>query len=104
MRERCDVEPVATLAVLELCEAAAEPLEGWADHAHARLALLTVETVDADFSLTFRVGAEDEAVALISLNHVRQLCREDIIAAILTLFLAGNRVDVLDGQVPVELL
>jgi len=100
----CNVHLVAALAVLELCQAAAEPLKSWTDHAQARLTLLAIQTVDANFDLALTVRAEDKSVALVSLHHVGELGCEDVVAAVFALFLACHGIDVLDWQVLVQLI
>ena len=74
----------------------------WADKAHARLTFLSIKAKNANFDLAFGVWAEDEAVALLRFDHIRQLRSEDIVATVLAFFLTCVWIDVLDGQVLVE--
>ena len=60
------------------------------------MTLLAIEAENSDLGLAFIVWTENEAVALVSINHVSELCREDVIAAVFTLFLSSRRVNVLD--------
>lgn len=85
-----------------LDKSGSEPLEGRGYFCEARLALLPIEGKDSDFRATVTIGAEEEAIALISLHHVRQLSREDVVAAVLALFLASEWVNILDRQVLLE--
>ena len=104
LRQGGNVERAAPFTVLELSKATAEPLESWADHSKASLTLLAIEAENSDLGLAFIVWTENEAVALVSINHVSELCREDVIAAVFTLFLSSRRVNVLDGEVAIKIL
>ena len=73
-----------------------------ADKAHARLTFLTIKAKNANLHLAFSVWAEDEAVALLRFDHIRQLRSEDIVATVLAFFLTSVWIYVLDGQVLVE--
>ena len=61
-------------------------------------------TENTNLGVALGVWTEDEAVALVCVDHVGELGREDVVAAILALLLSGDRVHVLDGQVLVERL
>lgn len=61
-------------------------------------------TENTNLGVALSVWTEDEAVALVCVDHVSELGREDIVATILTLLLPGDRVHVLDGEVLVERL
>lgn len=50
------------------------------------------------------IRTEDKAVTLVCLDHIGKLCCENVVAAILALFLPCCRVNVLDRQIPVECL
>ena len=68
------------------------------------MALLPVERKNAHFHAAVGVRTEEEAVALICLFHVGKFAGEDVVTAILTLFLSRHRVNVLDRQVLVQVL
>ena len=68
------------------------------------MTLLAIEAENSDLGLAFIVWTENEAVTLVSINHVSELCCEDVIAAVFTLFLSSRRVNVLDGEVAIKIL
>ena len=104
LRQRCDIERVSALTILVLSQATAKKLESRTDHSEASLTFLAIKAENTNFSLAFWVRAEDEPVTLVSVHHVRQLGREDVVTAIFTLFLPCYWVYVLDRQVAIQSL
>ena len=58
--------------------------------------MLVAEYTNLD--LAFGVWTENEAVALVSFDHISQLRSEDVVAAVLALSLASVRIGILNRQ------
>ena len=71
-----------------------EPLESRRHKSVTGLTLLPIYRVDSNLNVTLSVGAEQESIALVSLDHVSQFAREYVVASVFALLLPCHWVDV----------
>ena len=92
--ECCLVKACASLTIPMLREPGTKPLKSRRNKVQASLTLLAVEREDSNFGITLFIRAVNEAISLVTIDHVAQSLCENIIAAILTFFLPSMRVNV----------